>query len=770
MAIGERIRRVEDPALLRGAGRFVADIRVPGCLEAAIVRSPHAHARLAGVDVARALRLPCVAAAVTAADLPPGLPSIPMRLSPDPRLAKALQPVLARDVVRYVGEPIAVVVAPSRYLAEDAAELVAVDFRPLPAVTEDRGAAQDRTLLHRGLGTNVVYRRDLAKGDAEAALRAAPRRLTLELSVQRHSGVPIETRGLLAVPEADGRLTIHGPTKVVHFNREVLAGLLGVAAARLRLVEPDVGGGFGIRGEFYPEDFLVPWLALRLGRPVRWIEDRGEHLRAANHSREQRHVATVGFDESGRLLALRDEIWVDQGAYVRTHGVTVPELTQAMLPGPYDWPAFDLRLRVVLTNKTPAGTYRGPGRFEGTFVRERLMEAMAQEIGLSPNDVRRRNLIADDRFPYAVRTSALGQEIVFDSGRYAPALALAEERLGAQGFAQRREEAQARGLLRGMGWAFFVEKSGLGPHEDAEIELEPDGTFVCRTGLAALGQGTETILAQIAADRLDATVDEVRVVHGDTDLVPQGLGSFASRGTAVGGAAAYVAAQALREKIAMVAAAILEVAPDDVALAPGRAVVRGVPARGVPLREIAAQAVRLGVSLTARHRFEARHMTYPYGVHGAEVEVDPAVGAVRIVRYVVVYDVGRAVNPMLLEGQIVGGVAQGLGGALLEEFAYDAQGQLLSGTFVDYLLPGATEMPEVDVAITEDAPSPHNPLGAKGGGEGGAVGVAPALANALADALRAPPGTLCRLPIRPEEVLRLAKRMSASDAERGSAR
>ena len=765
MTIGEAIKRIEDPRLLVGKGQYVADVRVPGMLEACVVRSPYAHAKILGIDSSAAYAIKGVVAVVTASDLPSDLQPIPMRLTPAPELAHTLQMPLASSVVRYAGEPVAVIVADSRYVAEDAAEQLLVEYEMLPAVTDSRAAIRaDAPLLHPMLSSNAIYTIASKKGDSNQALCQAPYRLTLDFSIQRHTAIPMETRGLVAIPDEEGRIHVYGPTKVVHFNRIVLARLLNCDPALIHFIETDVGGGFGARGEFYPEDFLIPFIARNIGQPVRWIEDRMEHLKATNHSREQRHHLTVGFDESGRLLGLEDEIWVNTGAYIRTHGITVPELTQAMLPGPYDWPAFHLVTHVVVTNKTPMGTYRAPGRYEGTFVRERLVEAVAKTLHLDPTVVRDRNFIKSEQMPYTVGTRGLGEDVVFDSGDYSRMLAIAKEHMQWADFPGRKAKARKQGHLYGMGWAFFVEKSGLGPWEEARVGLDAEGAFYCHSGLAELGQGTETLLAQLISDRLGIEPEQVKLVHGDTDVVPAGNGSFASRGAATGGIAAYVAAEELRRRILMVAEHYLEASPLDVQLGPEGPSLVGSPAKRMGWRQVAAHAGKVGVELDVRERYDAPHMTYPYGVHVAEVDVDVDTGRIHIRRYLIAYDVGRAVNPTLVKGQIIGGMVQGLGGALLEELAYDNDGQLLSGTFMDYLLPTSCEAPDVEVIITEDAPSRHNPLGVKGCGEGGTTGVGAALANAVADALDAPPEAFTELPIRPETARAWMQRLSAQQS------
>ncbi len=751
-----RQRRIEDPALLRGNIPFVADLHFAGMLEAVVVRSIYAHAMLDVVNVQPALESPGVKTVVTAMDLPSACGPIPMRLSPSSELEAALQYPLARDRVRFVGEPIAVIVAGSRYEAEDARPGVEVRYRPLTATTNVRQAMKNPVLFDT-LDSNQVYQhrqyhRLVESKEPDPTLR----QLHLSFSIQRHTAMPLETRGLVAVPE-DGRITVYGATKVLHFNRRVLAGFLGLDVTAVRLVEVAVGGGFGVRGEFYPEDYLIPWLALRLQRPVRWIEDRLEHLQAANHSRQQEHEVDVSYDDTGRIYHLHDEIIVDTGAYIRTHGVTVPELTQGMLPGPYRWQEVDTQLRVVLTNKTPTGTYRGPGRFEGTFVRERVMDAIASTLHLDPLTVRQKNLLTVDTLPFSHGMQALGEEIVWDSGDYPLALAQAAHLMAKEEFPRRRAAASARGRRRGLGFAMFVEKSGLGPWEDCRVAVDADGRFTCWTGLSTLGQGTMTALTRILAETWGVSASQIRIVHGDTDQVPESHGTFASRATVMGGSAAFYSARTLKSRLQALAAPLLEAHPEDVILTDRGAEVTGVPTVAVSYKDLVEESVRQALPLDVTERFSASAMTYPYGVHGCELEVCPNTGMIQIVRYGVVYDVGRAVDRDLVKDQIVGGVAQGIGGALLEELAYDEQGQLVTGTLMDYLLPGFCDVPEIAVMITEVAPATSNPLGIKGAGEGGAVGVAPAIANALADALNAPPEAFTTLPLRPQDILRWSR-------------
>jgi carbon-monoxide dehydrogenase large subunit len=762
-AFGRSVLRKEDHRLLTGRGKYAADFRLPGMLHAAVLRSAHAHARLGGIRTKPALARPGIVTVVTAEDLG-SIGRIPVRLGPRPGVTACLQPPLAREKVRYVGEPVALVIAESRYLAEDALDLLEVDYEPLPVVADAWRALEAKApVVHEAIAGNVVDTVQTRKGDVARALASAAHRVRERFSVQRHTGVPMETRGLSAAYDpGTGVLRLWGVAKVPHFNRRVLADLLGRPEHLIHFVEMEVGGGFGVRGEFYPEDLVVPWAAMRLGRPVQWIEDRHEHLMATNHSRQQYHDVEIGFDGDGRIVALADQFITDMGAYIRTHGVVVPELTAALLPGPYRIPNYACDIRSVLTNKTPTGTYRGPGRFEGTFVRERLMDIAAAKLGLDPIELRRRNFITPAEMPYEVGGAALNQHTVYDCGDYASAL---DEALEAVGYAAARaEQAEARraGRLVGIGVGCLVEKAGLGPWEYARVEVDATGHVVVYSGIAAVGQGIETTLAQVCADELGVEPEAVTVVHGDSAQVPFGVGGFASRGAAVALPAALEAARKVRAKILRVAAALLEAAPEDLVLEAAAVHVRGVPARAATFRELARAAVPgppgLEPGLYAAHFFEAPKMTYPYGTHVAVVEVDADTGGVKILGYAIAYDIGRAVNPMIVEGQLVGGLAQGIGGALLEELVYDDQGQLLTTTFMDYLVPTAMEMPASTVTcVLEETPTPLNPLGVKGVGEGGSSGCGGAIANAVADAVSPLGVSITALPLSPDRLSSLIR-------------
>ncbi|HUZ75627.1 MAG TPA: molybdopterin cofactor-binding domain-containing protein [Stellaceae bacterium] len=748
--VGRALPRLEDKPLLTGQGRFAADIEFPNQLHMRIVRSAHAHARLLAIDTQAAREAKGVVAVWTHADIA-DLPPIDFREGPIPTLAAYRQPVLARDRVRYVGEPVAAVFAEDPYAAEDAADRVAVTVEELPPLLDAAAAPGE---FAPGRTTEATVERK-SYGDIAAAFRDAFAVVALELSVGRHSGVPLETRGAIARYDATRDvLELHGAAKVPHRTRDALARMLGRAPDRVHLYEGHVGGGFGVRGELYPEDVLVGAAALRLGRPVKWIEDRREHLMATNHSRQQRHRVQAAVDREGRILGIDDTFFLDQGGYIRTHGARVLELTAGMLPGPYRVPAFAIAGHFRLTNKTPAATYRSPGRFEGSFVRERLVDAIAARLGLDRVVVRRRNLIAAAEMPFDRGLPALGDRVVYDSGDYA---ALLDKALAACAWETLQAELATRraaGEAVGAGIAFFVEKSGLGPRDGVTVAVDPTGAVELITGGASLGQGFETVMAQICADALGCDYDGVRVIHGQTDRIAHGIGAHASRATVMTGSATAIAAAKLRAQALAAAAELLQTPVDALDIVAGQ-VIRSGGGASIPLGTIARHLAPGGLAAEGWH--ETSHMNYPYGVHIAVVRVDRATGQVAVERYLAAYDIGRAVNPLLVKGQIVGGVAQGLGGALYEEFVYDRRGEPLAVTFADYLVPTLAEMPPVAVLLREDAPSPLNPLGLKGAGEAGVTGAGAAIAGAIDDALEMP-GAVTQLPVTPQRVRELLRR------------
>ncbi len=744
--VGRSVPRLEDRPLLTGQGRFAADISFPGQWVMRVVRSPVAHGKLRSIDASAALALPGVHAVWTHADVA-HIPPIGFRLTGLTELEPYRQPVLAKDVVRYVGEPVAVVFADDAYLAEDAADLVELvidELRPVLSATEQPGVYDDE---HGQLSTEASVLRK-GYGDVDKAFAGAHAVVSLELSVGRHTGVPLETRGAIArYDEARDLLEMYGAAKVPHWNRDRLALMLGRKPESVQLFEGHVGGGFGVRGELYPEDVLACAAALEFRKPIKWIEDRREHLMAANHSRDQRHHVRAAINESGQILAIEDEFFHDNGAYARTHAATVPDLAAAMLPGPYRVPAYRATGHFRLTNKTPCGTYRAPGRFESTFVRERLLDAIAARIGVDTIDIRRRNLIDKSAMPYALGLSTLGTEIVYDSGDY---VKLMDRLLAAADWPAMEKDLKRRrasGEKVGAGFAMFVEKSGLGPFDKVRIDIAPSGGVEVVTGVASIGQGVETAMAQIAADTLGVDYADITVVHGQTNRIDKGLGAFASRVTVMCGEATRMAAAKLREQALTAAAPLMQTAADTLDIVDGEIVRKGGTGPSMALSALAAQIN----GLSADAEFASSHMVYPYGAQVVQLKIDTETGGVAIERYLIAFDIGRAVNPMLVEGQIVGGLAQGIGGALFEEFLYGENGEPLSVTFADYLMPTAHEIPQAEVILSEDAPSPLNTYGFKGAGEGGINPVGAAIASAIDDALQKP-GAVTQLPITPQRL------------------
>ena len=714
--IGASHYRLGGDRLAAGAGRFVADVRVPGMLHAVVLRSRHAHARLVGIDAKRALELPGVRAVLTAADVPQRA-VIPNRVGAPSGTERYLQPAIARDVVRYVGAPVALVVADDRYIAEDALGLIDAVYDPLPVcATAAEALATGAPLLFPRSDSNNVALITMRVGDAAAALDAAAVVIREQFAYPRQTAAALETRGLVAVPPdpKGGELHLIGSTKCIHINRGILAPIFGIPLGALRLTEVDVGGGFGVRGELYPEDILVPLAAMKLGRPVRWIEDRRESLLATNHARQTEYQVEIGFDGDGRILGLRALIVADIGAYVRTAALVPAEFGAALFPGPYRVPSYDCDLWSVVTNKTPAGTLRSPGRPECNFARERLMDKGAARLGLDPAEIRRRNLIRADEMPYDCGTKSFGANTVYDSGDYP---ALFDELLRRLDYERARAEQQARnarpGPRRGIGLSVYVEKTGLGPFETAHLEARADGRFTVDTGASSMGPGLETVLAQILGETLGVAADRFEVRHADTSNVESGVGTYGSRGTVTAGNAAAMAAAKLIAEATSRAAASWSVAEGEVRYASG---VLEAAGRRVTLGELAALR-RLAVGAS----FNVPKITYAGCAVAVIADVDVETGAVSLDRIVIGTDVGRAVNPALVEAQLVGGVAFGIGNSLYEALEYDAGGQLLSGTLMDYALPYAPDVPPVD-GFYQEIRATTNPLGLRGLGECGNPG------------------------------------------------
>jgi carbon-monoxide dehydrogenase large subunit len=748
--IGSPVRRLEDRRFLQGRGEYVGDLRREGLLHAAILRSPVAHGRIRSIDPRAALALRGVHAVITAADIG-AVPLIPLRLQTSPTTEPFRQPAIASEKVRYVGEPMAVVLAESAAIAEDGVDAVKVDIEELPAVVDRHASGKHETLLFDDAGTNLAMKFTAIRGDADAAFREAEYSRREYFRVQRHTALPLEPRGLLAEWDGGtGRLTVSGAAKVPFFNRRALAQMIGLPEAAIDLIENDVGGGFGARGEFYPEDFLIPFAARHIGRPVRWTEDRREHLLATNHAREMDCEVEIACKRDGTILGLRGDIFVDLGAYIRTNGLTAPRNVAQFFSGPYRIPHIRLSSSALVTNKTPTGTYRAPGRYEGSFFCERLIELAAQGLGIDSVEMRRRNLAADAEMPYPlarIEPGDLYAQTACDSGDYRHALGRC---LAEFGWEEKRKLQGQRidGRYHGVAVSCFIEGGGAGPKENARLELEPDGTVAVYVGSAAVGQGLETIIAQIAADTLDMTIDNVRVFHGSTTYLDEGFGSFHSRATVLGGSAVFEGAAALLEKIRTVAADRLGCAPAEIEVADERA--SASDGRSIPLAELAASGLKVEASFENHHRH-----TYAYGTAAAHVAVDPGTGRVEVLDYLVVEDVGRIVNPLTLHGQVLGATVQGLGGAFMEDLAYDGDGQLLAGTLADYLIPAAADFPNIRAIALEHRPSPTNPLGVKGAGEGGIIPVGGLMANAVAAALAPLGAAPHELPLSPARVWRL---------------
>jgi carbon-monoxide dehydrogenase large subunit len=783
--IGARIPRHEDERLLRGLGCFVDDVNPRGVLHAAALRSAHASARIVSIDVTRARAVPGVQLVLTAADLG-GLNEPGPLLIPHPALTHPrTQRPLAIDRVRYVGELVAFVVAEHRYVAEDAVELIDAVYEPSPAVTDlERALDPAAPRVHEDVHANRAARVVQSVGDPEAAFRRAARILKERLWIERSCGSPIETRGVVAEYDPRGRsLRVWSSTQAPLPIKNGLARIFGLPEFNVDVIAPDVGGGFGTKVMlFYAEEILVPLAAIRLGRPVKWTEDRREHLLAANQERGQLHQVEVAIDREGRILGLRDRFLHDTGAYT-PYGIVVPLITSTQLPGPYRLRNYHVEFEVAYTNRVPVSPYRGAGRPHGAFVMERVIGLIARELDLEPVEVRRRNFIQPDEFPWDVGlTFQDGGPTRYDSGNYPAGLDMALDMIGFLDFRAHQATARARGRWLGLGVGCYVEGTGIGPYEGAHVRVEPSGKVFVATGLATQGQGHATTFAQIAADALGCDPADVTVVTGDTRRFNWGAGTYASRGLVVSGTAIHAAALKVRDKALRIAAELLEVSAHDLELVAGVARVKGVPGRELTLgalatvanpiryaygKDAAEAALRLvkpraGAALAAGEEpgleafgyYAPPQATFASGCHAVIVEVDVATGSLTILRYVVQHDCGTIVNPTVVEGQIRGGVAQGIGGAFYERIVYDERGQPLTTSFMDFLIPTAMEVPEIEICHTE-TPSPLNPLGVKGAGEAGAIPVPAVIAEAIDDAL-APLGVRVReMPLDPGRLLAL---------------
>jgi carbon-monoxide dehydrogenase large subunit len=750
--VGSPVDRIEDLRFLRGRGEYVDDITRDGLLHMAVLRSSVAHGRIKAIDTAAAKARPGVHAVFIAADIGPVMPKIPLRtfhFKVTPETERYLQPVIALGKVRYVGEPIAIVIADSAALAEDALEDIAVDIEPLPPRAETPAAQRDDVLLFEDTPTNLAATVTCLRGDADRGFREAEYTRREKFSIQRHTAITMELRGLLTEWDAaQGKMTVSGAAKLPFFSRRVLAKMMGLAEESVVMIENDVGGGFGVRGEFYPEDFLVPFAARQLGRPVKWIEDRREHMLATNHAREVECEVEIACRRDGKILALRGFAYVNAGAYLRPSGLGAPHNVTQMMAGPYNMPHLNLVSKTYVTNKSPAGTYRAPGRFESNFVCERLVDLAAQDLGIDPVEMRRRNLVLESEMPYEIgqftSDTPGSHKECYDSGDYSITLDLCLKEFG---WAE-KQHIQGKlidGRYHGLGIACFIEGGAGGFKEDARVVIEPDGSVSVFVGCSALGQGLETAFAQIAADALEIPMTAIKgVYHGSTTLVREGVGSWHSRATVMGGSAIILAATNLKDAIRKHVAERFGCTATEIEISDGIAKAPG--GRSVTFSELAGQR------LAGEATFHNHLHTYTYGTHCAHVTVDPKTGHVGIVDYLAVQDVGRIINPKTLRGQSIGSMVQGLGGTFLEHLVYDEHGQLLTGSLADYLMPTASDYPNIRSIELEMKPSPVNPLGAKGAGESGIISAPSVMANAVAAALSSLKVQPNGLPLSPQRV------------------
>ncbi|HEX3505149.1 MAG TPA: xanthine dehydrogenase family protein molybdopterin-binding subunit [Xanthobacteraceae bacterium] len=744
--MGSPIQRVEDQRFLTGRGQYVDDLVDDRMLHAVVLRSSVAHGLIRTIDVTAARARPGVHAVITAADIGK-IPAIPLRQEPLPELKRFEQPIIASAKVRYVGEPIAVVIADTAALAEDALEAIVVDIDPLPAVVTRTAAREGEILLFENAGTNIASTITAVRGNAAAAFEDAPYTRRERFRVQRHAAVPMEPRGLLAEWDAHHQtMTLRGAAKVPFTNRRVLAKMMGLPETSVRMMEYDVGGGFGARGEFYPEDYLIPFAARLLGRPVKWTEDRRENLLALNHARDAECELEIACDRDGSILALRGNGYTDLGAYLRSVGATASRNLAQVISGAYRIPHVHMEVTLLLTNKTPSGTYRGPGRFEADFCRERLFDMAAADLGIDRVEFRRRNLIKEADMPYSLPTvQVLDIATECDSGDYQMTL----DRCLAEFDWSEKSKLSGQfidGRYHGLALGCYIEGGASGPKENARLELNADRSFSVFVGSSSVGQGVETVFAQIAADALEVPMARIKqVFHGSTDYLDEGFGSYSSRSIVMGGSAVIAAAGKLRERIREAAAPRLRCAAHEVAIELEAAV--GPDRFSIDLSEFA--------GLTADGTYASGKRTYSYGTHAAHVTVDPKTGHVALLDYLAVEDVGRIINPLTLHGQTIGAIVQGLGGAFLEHFLYDENGQLLTGSFGDYLMPTATDFPRIRAIALEAKPSPNNPLGSKGAGEGGIIPVGGVIANAVAAALISLDVQPRELPLSPPQVWQL---------------
>ena len=792
--VGQRIKRTEDPRLIKGLAHYVDDIRLPDTLHVAFVRSMYAHARINGIDTTAAANSPGVVAVYTGKDIAEKVGPVPCAAAlPDLKVPDYR--VLATGKALFVGHPIAAVVATDKYTARDAVDLIEVDYEDLPAVVDVEAAATGGTVIHESFGDNIAYKLTSGEGDVEASLQQADRVVTQKMVHQRLAPIAMEPRGVLArYFPGEEELTIWSSTQIPHLLRTQLALMIGIPENKLRVITPEVGGGFGSKLNVYAEEALLGWISIQLGKPVKWIESRRENVQATIHGRAQVGTVEVGVKNDGTITGLRYNVVADLGAYHQLLTPAIPTLTGLMLSGAYKIPAIQMNVTGVFTNKMSTDAYRGAGRPEATYVVERVMDVVARELNLDPVEVRRKNFPNAGEFPFHTATG-----LEYDSGDYDAALDKALDLSGYQKLRAEQAKARAEGRIMGIGLSSYVEICALGPSqampaggwESATVRIEPTGKVTILTGASPHGQGQETSFAQIAADELGVGINDVTVIHGDTGVVQYGIGTFGSRATAVGGTAVFIAIEKLKEKAAKIAAHMMQCDASRVSFEGGcyttqqanAANATGTSEPVVPVGEgpagalnevptpngrdkITIQEIALAAhvakelppdtepGLSATYFFEPKNFTFPFGTHVCVVEIDKDTGETRIVKYVAVDDCGKVINPLLVDGQVHGGIVQSIGQALYEEVVYDEQGQLITGELMDYALPKASQLPWLETDRTE-TPTPVNPLGVKGVGEAGTIGATPAIVNAVVDALSPYGVKHVDMPVRPEKVWKL---------------
>ncbi len=743
--MGRPLKRKEDPRLIQGLAHYVDDLRLPEMHYVAFVRSPHAHARIRSIDTSRAQTAPGVLAVLTGQDLDNAMGVIPCAAQL-PEMKLALRPPLAKERVLFVGEPVALVVAADRYAARDAAELVEVEYEPLtPVVDPEKALAKGAPVLHPQYSDNVAYRWELEGGDIKAAFAKADKVIRQRMVNQRLIPVAMEPRVVVAdYKPGENKLTVWSSTQIPHLLRTQIAAVLGVPEYIVHVIAPEVGGGFGSKLNVYAEEVLVAHLAMRLGKPMKWTESRRENFQATIHGRDQIATLELAVQRDGTILGLRCRILADLGAYYQLLTPLIPTLTGLMICGCYKIPAARVEITGVFTNKMATDAYRGAGRPEATYFIERAIDLVAAELKKDPAEIRRKNFPKPKEFPYATPTG-----LIYDSANYQKSLDVALKKSGYRKLRAQQAKARRQGRYLGIGLSTYVEICAMGPSsampaggwESATVRVEPTGKVNILTGASPHGQGQETSFAQIAADLLGLEPDDILVVHGDTAVVPYGIGTFGSRATAVGGTAVYTALTKIRDKLAAIAGHILQEEPKRLVFRDKKIYLKSNPAKSLAFAEAVSAAYvaktlppGMEPGLEATYFFEPSNFTFPFGAHVAVVEVDPETGEVRLLRYVAVDDCGNVINPLLVDGQVHGGIVQSLGQAFLEEAVYDENGQLLTGELTDYAIPRAEDVPRLETARTI-TPSPVNPLGVKGVGEAGTIGATPALVNAVVDAL-----------------------------------